>query len=374
MGGQAAWLLPAALIGMVAVLVARRKAPRTDTLRAAAIIWGGWLLVTGAVFSYGKGVIHTYYTVALAPAIAALVALGAFALWKERQHVWARIIAAVTVAFTAGWAWALLDRTPTWEPAVRWIVVLAGATATLAILGAPVMRRSGRWFSLTLAALVAVACLSGPVAYAADTIATGHTGSIPTAGPASSGGQGGVGQMPGGGPGGGKGAGSGHSGGIPSFARGTAPTGSTSHSGTPPTGAKGGSTSRGGGTSIGGGGGGSTSTSSALVKALESDAAKYKWVAAVDGSQNAASIELATSGEPVMAIGGFNGQGGNLSLSAFEKYVAAGDIHYYIGGSSGVGMGGGGNSSSAIATWVAAHFKAVTIGGSTVYDLTSGTS
>jgi 4-amino-4-deoxy-L-arabinose transferase-like glycosyltransferase len=378
MGGQAAWLLPAALLGLVAVLVARRTAPRTDPLRAAVIIWGGWLLVTGAVFSYGKGVIHTYYTVALAPAIAALVALGAFALWRERQQVWARITAAITVALTAGWAWTLLDRTPSWNPAVRWVVVLAGAGATLAILGAPVIRRSGRWFSLALAALVAVACLSGPVAYAADTIATGHSGSIPTAGPASSGGLGGGGQMPGGG-GSGRGGAPGHSGAFPTGTKGGPPSsakGAARPAGTRGTHRTGGVPTSGGGASfggVGGMGGGSVSTSSALVKALKVDAAAYKWVAAVEGSQTAASLELATSGEPVMAIGGFNGQGGNLSLSAFEKYVAAGDIHYYVGGSSGRGMGGG-NSSSAIATWVAAHFKAVTIGGSTVYDLTAGTS
>jgi len=114
-------------------------------------------------------------------------------------------------------------------------------------------------------------------------------------------------------------------------------------------------------------------TSTALVRALESDASDYKWVAAVEGSQSAASLELATSGDPVMAIGGFNGQGGNLSLSAFKAYVEKGEIHYYIAGSSG-GGGGGGRSSSAIAERVASHFTAQTIGGQTVYDLTSSTS
>jgi hypothetical protein len=112
-------------------------------------------------------------------------------------------------------------------------------------------------------------------------------------------------------------------------------------------------------------------TSSALVKALKSDASTYKWVAAVEGSQSAASLELATSGDAVMAIGGFSNQGGNLSLAAFNAYVAQGDIHYYIGGSSG---GGPGKSSSAIATWVKAHFTSETIGGETVYDLTTSAS
>src|ERR1700722_7009212 len=134
MGGQASWLLPAALVGLVALLVARRRAPRTDKVRAAAIIWGGWLLVTGAVFSYGKGVIHTYYTVALAPAIAALVAIGALQLWKERAHIWARAVAAGAVLLTAGWAWALLDRTPSWNPELRWIAMIAAVMGATMIM------------------------------------------------------------------------------------------------------------------------------------------------------------------------------------------------------------------------------------------------
>ena len=110
--------------------------------------------------------------------------------------------------------------------------------------------------------------------------------------------------------------------------------------------------------------------STALAKALESDASHYRWVAATMGSQSAASIELATGGDPVMAIGGFNNQGGNLSLTAFEQYVAKGDIHYYIASGSGGAGPGGGSASSSITTWVAAHFKAETIGGETVYNLT----
>ena len=77
MGGQASWLLPAAAIVLVGGLAWRWRAPRTDRLRAALLLWGSWLVVSGAVFSFGSGVIHTYYTVALAPAIAALVAIGA---------------------------------------------------------------------------------------------------------------------------------------------------------------------------------------------------------------------------------------------------------------------------------------------------------
>ena len=76
-----------------------------------------------------------------------------------------------------------------------------------------------------------------------------------------------------------------------------------------------------------------------------------------------------------MAIGGFNGEGGNISLSTFESYVAKGDIHYFVASGTGGGGGPGGsaNSDAAITSWVESHFTKVTIGGQTDYDLTSRT-
>jgi hypothetical protein len=99
-------------------------------------------------------------------------------------------------------------------------------------------------------------------------------------------------------------------------------------------------------------------------------------VAAVSGSQSAASLELASGGAPVMAIGGFSGEGGNLTLAQFQSYVKVGDIHYYIASSGGMGggPGGRGGSSSSITQWVKAHYTAKTIGGQTVYDLTHAKS
>ncbi|PRC47792.1 glycosyl transferase, partial [Mycobacterium sp. ITM-2017-0098] len=64
MGSDIAWLLPAAVICIVAGLVVTRRRPRTDPTRASLILWGGWLVVTAVVFSYMFGIVHPYYTVA----------------------------------------------------------------------------------------------------------------------------------------------------------------------------------------------------------------------------------------------------------------------------------------------------------------------
>lgn len=98
MGGQVSWLLPAALLGLAAMLWLSWRAPRGSRLRAAAIIWGGWLLVTGAVLSFGQGIIHPYYTVALAPAIGALVGIGSVSLWERRERRLARLLLTVGLA------------------------------------------------------------------------------------------------------------------------------------------------------------------------------------------------------------------------------------------------------------------------------------
>ena len=121
-----------------------RRAARTDRTRAAALLWGGWVLVTGLVFSYMNGIIHPYYMVALAPGIAALVGIGATALWQARLGLAGRITAAVAIAATAVWAYVLLDRTPDWLPWLRWVIVIAGVAGAVAVLAGPSLRGLAR--------------------------------------------------------------------------------------------------------------------------------------------------------------------------------------------------------------------------------------
>ena len=173
-GGQIAWLLPAALLALAAMLWLSRRAPRTDRTRAAALVWGGWLLVTGLVFSYMSGIIHPYYTIALAPAIGALVGIGSVELWRVRHTWFACAVLAAGLVITAIWAWVLLDRSPGWFPWLRVIIVLAGVAAAGMILARRVIRPTAGWRRTVVAAapvpLALIAGLGAPLAYSMDTV------------------------------------------------------------------------------------------------------------------------------------------------------------------------------------------------------------
>jgi len=351
-GGQIAWLLPAALILLVAGFWATWRAPRTDRTRAALLLWALWLLVTGLVFSFMQGIFHAYYTVALAPAIAAIVGISATLLWRRRGDVVSRSILAGTLAVTSLWAHVLLARSSSFEPWLSTAVPIAGVALAVLLLGATWLPRRA---ALAVAVAGLITALAGPGAYAAQTAATAHSGSIVTAGPTV------AGAGFGGGPGG-----RGGFGGPPGALRGTQLRGGAGQLGQPVQ----------GGPGQGGGGQGGllqgSSPNAALVSALQANAGSYAWVAATVGSNNASGYQLAT-GDPVMAIGGFNGSDPSPTIAQFQQLVAGGKIHYFISGGVGMQSSGGSSSSQQIASWVASNFTATTVGGTTVYDLTGGT-
>ncbi|WP_329128108.1 glycosyltransferase family 39 protein [Streptomyces caniferus] len=245
MGGQISWLLPAALILLVAsVWVLRRARRATDAERAGQraefLVWGGALLMTFTTFSFMSGIFHQYYNIALAPYIAALVGMGA-GLFRRRGGRRAPFVLAVAVAVTAGWSFVLLNRSPEWLPWLRWTVVALGLLSAVGLValgllsvraGAPVRAgasagdgeqardgepardgagardgepvgdgvspgrsplRTGRRLAVPAAGLGVVTALAGPVAYTLDTVNTPKSGSIITAGPAVRGGTGGPG-------------------------------------------------------------------------------------------------------------------------------------------------------------------------------------
>ena len=427
-GTQWSWLAPAALAGIVVALVCLARAPRTSVRRAQVVAWGGWLVVTGAVFSFMGGTIHQYYTVALAPATAALAAICVYYLLKCKDLAWARATSIALTLALGAWSVVLLRRSD-WIWALRPLALgLAVASAALqaylwhraarparaataeptadekdatpaaAASAAPQHLAGGRpadpRLQTAAVALALAAAAVGPVSYSLYTAATAHTGSIVTAGPSVSGDssmgggpggrQGGMGTM-----GGGAGTnaplgnmpsapsgGSGNGGGMqPPAANGTGSgnangIGGGMGNGSAPN-AEGLSSNGGGKGGMGGLlGGSSGSVSSKLVKMLQKNSDSYRWVAATTGSQNAASYQLATECS-VMPIGGFNGSDPAPTLAQFKKWVKQGLIHYYIaGGQTGGTQIGGSSASSEIASWVQQNFESTTVDGVTVYDLT----
>lgn len=378
--GHASWLIPAALVFAVTGLFLAGWKNRHDRIRAAVIMWGGWLFITGAMFSLGAGIIHEYYSVALAPAIGALIGIGSTVLFALRAKWWARAILAGTVALTAWWAWTVLERTPNWN---AWLQPTLLAMAGLGIVGLLMGREAAKWG----AGAALAAALLAPTAYAISTANQVHTGAIPGVGPASNfragGGPGGGfpgGGFPGGGTGGFPGGGTG---GLP-----TPPNGGAGGFPTPPSGGIGGQGSTGGlggfpgggaggfpGGGTGGPGGGmgglldATTPSDEIVQFLHDGQDGFTWALATVGANNAAGYQLATD-NPVMAIGGFNGTDQWPTLEAFQQMVTDGDIHYFVGGGMGGPGGGSSSTSSQISEWVQSNFSQVTVDGTVFYDLT----
>ncbi|MDQ0680764.1 4-amino-4-deoxy-L-arabinose transferase-like glycosyltransferase [Arthrobacter pascens] len=368
-GSEVSWLLPASLLLLAAGLWFTRREVRSSARRAAFILWGGWLLVTAAIFSFMGGIVHPYYTVALAPSIAAIVGIGGAELWRRRSHWPARIVLAAAVLGTGLWSAVLLGRDASWLPWIRIAVVVLSVLATTAVLLRADRLRlgAGRLRRTAAAAVVVVSLLAGGLGAAAWTLATAataHSGSIPTSGPSGSamGGFGGVGA---GNPAarGGRTADGARSGGTPGAtgpgARTDASRGTADGSAAP---------QASGGMAGPGGMGGESANNSELNALLTSSGTK--WSAIVSGATQAANLELAT-GTSVIALGGWNGGDPYPTLAQFEEMVANGQIGYFIaGGSMGGGdMGGGRGSNSEVAAWVAANFTAQTVGNTTVYKL-----
>ena len=353
-GGQVAWLLPVALASIGIGLVARRRFARTDPTRAAYLMWGLWLAVHVVVFSFMSGIIHTYYAVAMAPAIGALVGGGLVELWRLRERVaWGGIALAAAVTGSAVLAWQLLARTPTFAPglgvAIVALSVLVGLVLVLSPTG-PIGRRPA-----LLAAVVGLGImLAGPAAYAADTMRTAYAGGDPSAGPTAldaSGraGFGGGGFAPGGGFGGGGAAGGGTAGGGIGAGNGNGPAGGFGN----------GLSDRG-------------QVDSAIIDYLVANRGDATWIVAVDGANEAGSIEL-SSGLPVMAMGGFSGGDPAPTLAQLQAYVTSGQLRYVIVGSG--GRGGPNGANSEITSWITTNGTVVdSVGNGTLYDLSGAAS
>jgi 4-amino-4-deoxy-L-arabinose transferase-like glycosyltransferase len=356
-GGQIAWLLPLAAVGLVLGLWTRRRAPRTDLRRSAYLLWGGWALVSWAVFSFSKGIFHPYYTTALAPAVAVLAAGALVAMWDRScdSLAWSVALAASLIG-TAALAAVLLDRAtgfvPFLAPAVMAIAVLAACALLLARVASVRGSTSIRDMVAFAAAVAGLAAmLAGPTAYSLATVGKTLSGGDPLAGPASA--ELGVGGPGGGAPGAGFGGRGLRAGGAPGIVGlrhpgAGAPSGGVPGGAPPAAGEAGaGSPPNLFGTGARPGAGPGANVSKALIFYLKAHQGKATYLVAAVGSATAGPIAL-ESGRDVIDMGGFMGADPAPSLAELKSFVDSGRLHYVLlsGSGSGGGVGAFGNGTS----------------------------
>ena len=229
-----------------------------------------------------------------------------------------------TIIVTAGVAVIILRRTPdfaSWLPMA--IIIGAALSAAGLWIGASLRHRT---LTLVAATIAGFTLLAGPTAYSLTTVAHTQTGSLAAAGPTSTS----------------------AGGGFPAMGGGTGPGASTT-------------------SSIDG--------NVELAAWLEANQGDATWLVAAFSSHSSAPIILATD-QPVMTIGGFNGQDPAPTLEEFIEYVERGELRYILvdgGGGPAGGLGGGpGGGTSEITNWVTENGTAVDTGtGTTVYDLSA---
>ena len=264
-GGQIAWLLPFALGGGLVGLWFWRRDP---TRRAFVVLFLGWIVLYAGVFSYARGIYHSYYTYALAPGIAALVGVGAISLAKavRRNRWWLAVLLAV-IGLTVWTQLTISGRTPDFYGWLRPLTVAAAIVGVALVAVMSIRRRP-------LVAPVALSVAGLLLIPAAWSVSAARNPSVnatlPQAGP-------GVGA-------------SSQSFGSQSFDSGTAQLASWLESNNDP---------------------------------------EATWQLVVSSAQNASTL-IAEYGISVMGMGGFSGNDKAMTVSEFADLVSQGKLRYVL--------------------------------------------
>ncbi|MBO0796083.1 MAG: glycosyltransferase family 39 protein, partial [Ktedonobacteraceae bacterium] len=314
LGGQIAWLLPFALLGMVALAWQKRpRFPLEDREQLSLVLWGMWLLTMGIFFSVAS-FFHEYYLTEMAPAVGALFGIGAVVMWRDyRSSGWRGWLLPLAIAVTGATQIYILSSFPDWSKWLTPLIAAIGGIAVIVLVVARLVPRitlSAKNFHYTSAAfcVAALALLIAPTVWAAIPMLNHSESQLPIAGPeqAASGmvlyisGPGGTERidMPG--------------------------RGQLSNAGGP------------GGMGMRGG-----EADQKLIQYLEKNQGNAKYLVATPSSQTADSIILATN-KPVMALGGFSGSDPTLTQDELAALVKNGTVRFFLIG----GMGAGGTSQS----------------------------
>ena len=366
-GPEIGWLYPLALLTLIAGLAWRRRAGRTDPMRAGLVMWGIWLVTFGIIYSAMSNIPHTAYMASLAPPLAALSGTGIVLGWRwyrsGSRAGW--LLLPVAVAAELAWAYYLWSGYRGFLPWLLPAAIAAGlaAIAVMAaarldsrarrIVAAGLSRRARRIVAAGMVVGVA-AMLAAPAAWSASVLDTRYAGSSldASAGPAGGFGPGGAGprasgfqpgNLPAGRAGGSPAPGAGTPGGFPGG--GDAPGRDEPRFGRP-----------------GGAGGGLfaaatlTSAQQQLYRYLSAHRDGAGYLLAVQSWNEAAPYILAT-GQEVLPMGGFSGTVPEPTLARVKQLVTTGQLRFFLLNGTGDGFGfgagrGGGGVAATIASWV----------------------
>jgi 4-amino-4-deoxy-L-arabinose transferase-like glycosyltransferase len=345
LAAQIGWMLPVTIVAVGILFVLRFRLPLT-------IFASVWFATFAVMFSAVAGM-HQFYTAALAIPMALIIGT-AFAASRERRSMWAQLALPLTAAVSA-LAISLGVGGGRYTVPTALVQCVLAVVATVLVLWE--VRRGVR---MPVTAIVAaVALVLTPAVWSVATMTTPNS-TNPVAGGASSIGSGGFGGR--GVPGGFSGGQPGQGGGQPGQGAGQAGQGG-----------RGGFPGQGGAP----GGGARGASDAATIAWLEEHRGDASYLVAAFGAQSAAGLIIASGGEPVLPIGGFNGADPAPTLAAFVHLVQSGELRYVlmsggeIGGGRGGGTGGGADTSTSaqIRTWVTANCTVVTdASASGIYD------
>jgi 4-amino-4-deoxy-L-arabinose transferase-like glycosyltransferase len=286
LGSQIAWLLPFALLALLALAWQRRWRFRGDPQQQSMLLWGVWLVTMGVFFSVA-GFFHQYYLTVMAPAICALFGIGVVVMWNDyRRRGWRGWLLPVALILTAAEQIYIINAQPAWGTWLIPVIAVACGVAALALVIArlvPGFARRERTPVLLKAVVVLglIGVLLTPVIWSAAPGIQNVVQDLPSAGPSGEGGF--------------------------------------------------------------GGGLGNTTTDAALIKYLEANQGSAKYLVATSNANSATSIILATN-KPVMALGGFTGSDPILTTAQLQTLVKNGTIRYFLLGGGGAGAGTRGGS------------------------------
>jgi 4-amino-4-deoxy-L-arabinose transferase-like glycosyltransferase/putative flippase GtrA len=270
LGGQISWLLPVALLGMLALAWQSRPRFQSDRQQQSLLLWGTWLLTMAAFFSIAS-FFHQYYMTIFAPAICALFGIGLVVMWRDYCcSGWRGWLLPLAILATALEQIYFITSNPAWG---TWLIPLIAIPCVLVVLAlsavrlASLLELSPRALAPALGLGVAALLLT-PAVWSAMPGLQNSANRTPVAGPV-------------------------RQDGFGDFAR------------------------------------DNNTADPALLHYLETNQGNEKFLVATPSSMSANSIILATN-EPVMAMGGFAGADPILTVNRLNSLVDNGTVRFFL--------------------------------------------